>query len=191
MRSYEMVLILQADLEDHKMVSEEIAEVVRGLGAELEKVDIWGKKRVSVVSGELANSGGICVPGNIAIWYLSGHPQDAFAPFTPANKLHDPGFFGVADAERLAAAGIPIFGGKVHYDLDGFFCSFSALKGYKHQAAIVDYPFGVNQFHSAAKRGFSNANFVLIYMAHHRIGSWHLRNFTQAFSTVPFIDGDG
>ena len=40
-----MVLILQADLEDHKMVSEEIAEVVRGLGAELEKVDIWGKKR--------------------------------------------------------------------------------------------------------------------------------------------------
>ena len=45
MRSYEMVLILQADLEDHKMVYEEIAEVVRGLGAELEKVDIWGKKR--------------------------------------------------------------------------------------------------------------------------------------------------
>ena len=45
MRSYEMVLILQADLEDHKMVSEEIAEVVRGLGAELEKVDLWGKKR--------------------------------------------------------------------------------------------------------------------------------------------------
>lgn len=45
MRSYEMVLILQADLEDHKMVSEDIAEVVRGLGAELEKVDIWGKKR--------------------------------------------------------------------------------------------------------------------------------------------------
>ena len=40
MRSYEMVLILQADLEDHKMVSEEIAEVVRGLGAELEKVEI-------------------------------------------------------------------------------------------------------------------------------------------------------
>lgn len=40
-----MVLILQADLEDHKMVSEDIAEVVRGLGAELEKVDIWGKKR--------------------------------------------------------------------------------------------------------------------------------------------------
>ena len=45
MRSYEMVVILQADLEDHKMVSEEIAEVVRGLGAELEKVDIGGKKR--------------------------------------------------------------------------------------------------------------------------------------------------
>ena len=45
MRSYEMVVILQADLEDHKMVSEEIAEIVRGLGAEVEKVDLWGKKR--------------------------------------------------------------------------------------------------------------------------------------------------
>lgn len=45
MRSYEMVVILQADLEDHKMVSEEVAEIVRGLGAELEKVDLWGKKR--------------------------------------------------------------------------------------------------------------------------------------------------
>lgn len=44
-RSYEMVVILQADLEDHNAVSEEIAEVVRGLGAEVEKVDLWGKKR--------------------------------------------------------------------------------------------------------------------------------------------------
>lgn len=47
MRSYEMVVILQADLEDHKAVSEEIAEVVRGLGAEVEKVDMWGKKRLA------------------------------------------------------------------------------------------------------------------------------------------------
>lgn len=45
MRSYEMAVILRADLEDHKMVSEEIAEVVRGLGAEVEKVDLWGRKR--------------------------------------------------------------------------------------------------------------------------------------------------
>lgn len=45
MRSYEMVVILQADLEDHKMVSEEVAEIVRGLGAEVEKIDLWGRKR--------------------------------------------------------------------------------------------------------------------------------------------------
>ena len=45
MRSYELVVILQAELEDHKAVSEEIAEVVRGLGAEIEKVDLWGKKK--------------------------------------------------------------------------------------------------------------------------------------------------
>lgn len=45
MRSYEAVVILQADLEDHQAAAEEVAEVVRGLGAELEKVDAWGKKQ--------------------------------------------------------------------------------------------------------------------------------------------------
>lgn len=45
MRSYEMIVILQADIEDHKTVSEEVVEIVRGLGAEIEKVDLWGKKR--------------------------------------------------------------------------------------------------------------------------------------------------
>lgn len=44
MRSYETVVILEAELEDHKAVAEKIAEVVRGLGAEV-KVDLWGKKR--------------------------------------------------------------------------------------------------------------------------------------------------
>lgn len=44
-RSYEMVVILKADIEDGKAASEEIAEVVRGLGAEVEKVDLWGKKK--------------------------------------------------------------------------------------------------------------------------------------------------
>lgn len=45
MRSYEMVVILESELEDHKAVSEEVAEVVRGLGAEVEKIDLWGKKK--------------------------------------------------------------------------------------------------------------------------------------------------
>lgn len=53
MRSYEMVVILQADIEDHKMVSEEIAEVVRGLGAEVEKVDLWGRKRFAYLIDKL------------------------------------------------------------------------------------------------------------------------------------------
>lgn len=45
MRSYEMVVIFKADIEDHKLVSEETAEIARGLGAEVEKIDLWGKKR--------------------------------------------------------------------------------------------------------------------------------------------------
>jgi small subunit ribosomal protein S6 len=44
-RLYELTVILVAELEDHKASVEEIAEVVRGLGAEVEKIDLWGKKR--------------------------------------------------------------------------------------------------------------------------------------------------
>jgi len=44
-RLYELTVILVAEMEDHKTAIEEIAEVVRGLGAEVEKIDLWGKKR--------------------------------------------------------------------------------------------------------------------------------------------------
>ena len=47
MRLYELTVILDAGIEDHKAVVEEIAEVVRGLEAEVEKVDHWGKKRLA------------------------------------------------------------------------------------------------------------------------------------------------
>ncbi|MDR1515739.1 MAG: 30S ribosomal protein S6 [Synergistaceae bacterium] len=45
MRLYELTVILVSELEDHKVATEEIAEVARGLGAEVEKIDFWGKKR--------------------------------------------------------------------------------------------------------------------------------------------------
>lgn len=45
MRLYELTVILASEMEDHKAAVEEIAEVARGLGAEIEKIDLWGKKR--------------------------------------------------------------------------------------------------------------------------------------------------
>lgn len=45
MRSYEMTVILKSTVEDASAVAESIAEIVRGLGAEVEKVDLWGKKK--------------------------------------------------------------------------------------------------------------------------------------------------
>ena len=45
MRLYELTVIFVSELEDHKATTEEIADVVRGLGAEVEKIDLWGKKR--------------------------------------------------------------------------------------------------------------------------------------------------
>ncbi|MDR3353671.1 MAG: 30S ribosomal protein S6 [Synergistaceae bacterium] len=47
MRHYELTVILTADIEDHKAAMDEIADVVRGLGAEVEKIDLWGKKRLA------------------------------------------------------------------------------------------------------------------------------------------------
>jgi small subunit ribosomal protein S6 len=46
-RLYELTVILAAEMEDHKASVEEIAEVVRGLGAEVDKIDLWGKKQLA------------------------------------------------------------------------------------------------------------------------------------------------
>lgn len=43
-RPYELIVILSPDADDHKAEADEIAEVARGLGAEVDKIDIWGKK---------------------------------------------------------------------------------------------------------------------------------------------------
>ncbi|MDR1651599.1 MAG: 30S ribosomal protein S6 [Synergistaceae bacterium] len=47
MRLYELTVILTEGLEDHRASAEEIAEVVRGLGAEVEKIDLWGKRHLA------------------------------------------------------------------------------------------------------------------------------------------------
>lgn len=47
MRLYELTVILADTVEDPKSSADEIAEVVRGLGAEVEKIDLWGKKRLA------------------------------------------------------------------------------------------------------------------------------------------------
>ena len=47
MRLYELTVILVQNLEDHKETVEEIAEVLRGLGAEVDKIDLWGGKHLA------------------------------------------------------------------------------------------------------------------------------------------------
>jgi small subunit ribosomal protein S6 len=46
-RLYELTVILVDGLEDSNAAVEEIAEVVRGLGAEVDKIDLWGKRRLA------------------------------------------------------------------------------------------------------------------------------------------------
>lgn len=45
MRPYEMMMIVNADLEDPKEEMTKVEEVVRTLGGEIAKTDVWGKRR--------------------------------------------------------------------------------------------------------------------------------------------------
>ncbi len=47
MRHYEMMALLSAELEEPKEEIEKIEEVVRNLGGEITKTDVWGKRRLS------------------------------------------------------------------------------------------------------------------------------------------------
>ncbi len=47
MRPYELMVLLKPEIEDHKAAVEALGEVVRGLGGEIAKVDIWGKRRLA------------------------------------------------------------------------------------------------------------------------------------------------
>lgn len=45
MRPYEMMIILEADLEDHSAELDGIKEVITKLDGEVSKVETWGKRR--------------------------------------------------------------------------------------------------------------------------------------------------
>ena len=47
MRRYEMLVLMSAELEEPKEEVEKIEEVVRNLGGEIAKTDVWGKKTLA------------------------------------------------------------------------------------------------------------------------------------------------
>ena len=47
MRHYEMLVLMSAELEEPKEEIEKVEEVVRNLGGEVAKIDVWGKKRLA------------------------------------------------------------------------------------------------------------------------------------------------
>jgi small subunit ribosomal protein S6 len=46
-RPYEMMVLLHPDVEDYNASVEEVAEMVRGLGGTISKIDRWGKRRLA------------------------------------------------------------------------------------------------------------------------------------------------
>lgn len=47
MRPYEMMVLLDAALEDHSAELDGIKEVIAKLGGAVDKVDVWGKRRLA------------------------------------------------------------------------------------------------------------------------------------------------
>lgn len=47
MRHYEMLTILNAEMEEPKEEVEKVEEVVRNLGGEVTRTDVWGRKRLA------------------------------------------------------------------------------------------------------------------------------------------------
>lgn len=47
MRPYEMMVLLESDLEDHSAELDGIKEVIARLGGTFDKFDIWGKRRLA------------------------------------------------------------------------------------------------------------------------------------------------
>ena len=47
LRPYEMLVLMSAELEDHKEEIEKIEEVLTGLEGEIVKTDAWGRKRLA------------------------------------------------------------------------------------------------------------------------------------------------
>ncbi len=47
MRQYEMLTILSAEMEEPKEEVEKVEEVVRSLGGEIARTDLWGRRRLA------------------------------------------------------------------------------------------------------------------------------------------------
>ena len=47
MRHYEMLVLINAELEDPKDEVEKIEDALRNLGGEVTKTDVWGKRRLA------------------------------------------------------------------------------------------------------------------------------------------------
>ncbi|HOJ81486.1 MAG TPA: 30S ribosomal protein S6 [Acetomicrobium flavidum] len=47
MRPYELMVLIHPDTEEVKAQVDEISEVIKGLGGEFLKADIWGKRRLA------------------------------------------------------------------------------------------------------------------------------------------------
>ena len=71
MRPYEMMVLMNPDIEEPKEEAAKIEEVVRSLGGEIVKTDVLGKKRLAY---EIHKK----IEGNYALFIFNLEPQQTF-----------------------------------------------------------------------------------------------------------------
>ena len=71
MRPYEMMVLMNPDIEEPKEEAAKIEEVVRGLGGEIVKTDMLGKKRLAYEIQKKSE-------GNYALFNFKLEPQQTF-----------------------------------------------------------------------------------------------------------------
>ena len=112
--------------------------------------------------------------GDAIIRNTDSDPNRALVTGTFSNHLHHPDLILVGDRERLATAVITIFLHQARHDLDRLAGRLRPLQRDIDQAAVVHDSGRIHQLAPAPKRAFRYRQLMLVHVAYHRVGPFHL-----------------
>ncbi len=109
---------------------------------------------------------------------------------TFADHFHHPHLVLVGDGEGLATGSISVFVDKVCHYIESFTGRTGAFERHIDKTAVIHHGVsgGVRKFVASAPCGLADGHLMLVHVAHHIIGAFHLRNGTEGLVGVPFAD---
>ena len=106
------------------------------------------------------------------------YPDCPFTTGTFTDHLHDPSLVLISDRESLTSTVIAILSHQVCHHLNGFTSGLRTLQGNVNQATIIHDTRRITQLTTAAKRTLGDGQLMLVHIAHHVIGTFHLSDRT-------------